>query len=345
MRKAVVIAGSYYGRKTIHGLLRSRGIHISQHRVSQSLSRVSPSAVRARRHFSSRHFNPLPYHALFYGEKLHLDQNEKLNRFGVTHILAVDGFSRKIVGLITIPIKNPIAIYHALLRPLLLSSGMWEQLRVDHGTEFSLIITIQKYLAQLFPRQYRHHHFSVLQSTSTQNHRVERLRVEINQRVNYPLKRILVRMEGNGMIDLSNPIIKFCVSYCSISVTSPALLTFVASWNNHRISGSSGGIPNVLAASRHNTTLLLSSQIPTTDQAINLFTINGGSLTPESPFGHDPLGRYPHLQKLRERDFRNAYPSPADIFCNVLHSDGAAFTNYVLFFIQLTGRFSSFIET
>lgn len=44
--------------------------------------------------------------AAYYGEKLHIDQNEKLNRFRVTHILTVDRYSRKIVGLITIPCKN-----------------------------------------------------------------------------------------------------------------------------------------------------------------------------------------------------------------------------------------------
>lgn len=170
---------------------------------------------------------------------------------------------------------------------------------------------------------------------STQNHRVEWLWVKINQRVNYPIKQILVRMEGNGMIDLSNNVVKFCASYCTISVLSPALQTFVASWNNHRISGSSGGVPNVLAASRNNITPLLSSQIPTTDEAINLFTSNGSHLTPESSFGEDPLAGYPLLQKLWERDFHSAFPSATDVLCNVFHSDGVSFIGYVHFFYSV----------
>lgn len=52
--------------------------------------------------------DPLPYRVNHFGEKLHLDQNEKCVMFGITHVVAVDGYSRKIVGLITIPKKNPI---------------------------------------------------------------------------------------------------------------------------------------------------------------------------------------------------------------------------------------------
>lgn len=90
-----------------------------------------------------RHLNPPPYTARFSGDKLHLDQNEKLAMYGVTHFVAVDGFSRKIVGMITIPVKNPIAIYSALMKPLLESCGLWQQVRVDHGTEFTLVLTVQ----------------------------------------------------------------------------------------------------------------------------------------------------------------------------------------------------------
>ena len=78
-------------------------------------------------------------------------------------------------------------------------------------------------MGTLQPHHHRHHRFSVLQSTSTQNHRVERLWVEINQRVNYPIKKILLSLEENGTIDLSCSVTKFCVSYCTINVLAPAL--------------------------------------------------------------------------------------------------------------------------
>ena len=60
------------------GLLSSCNIHVSQERVRQSLSRVSPAYHLSRMVGAERHINPIPYKAEYFGHKLHLDQNEKL---------------------------------------------------------------------------------------------------------------------------------------------------------------------------------------------------------------------------------------------------------------------------
>ena len=57
--------------------------------------------------FHFRLLNPIPYYAQYYGHKLHVDQNEKLVRYGVTHVAAAGG---KLINIITMPIKNPIVI-------------------------------------------------------------------------------------------------------------------------------------------------------------------------------------------------------------------------------------------
>jgi len=163
---------------------------------------------------------------------VHFDQNEKLAMYGVTHVMAVDGFSRKIVGMITIPVKNSVAIYHTLMQPLLYQYGLWQQVRTDRGTEFALVVTAPWYLAQ---RRQWQHRFPVLQSTSRQNHRVERMWPEVNQRINYPVKRILVQMEGSDELDMTNSITKFCVSWVTINVIEMAISDFVDAWNAHRI--------------------------------------------------------------------------------------------------------------
>lgn len=46
-------------------------------------------------------------------------------------MVAADGYSHKMVGLITIPPKNAILIHNLLFRPLLLTDELWNQ-----GTEF-----------------------------------------------------------------------------------------------------------------------------------------------------------------------------------------------------------------
>ena len=60
--------------------------------------------------------NPIPYHADYFGHKLHLDQNEKLAMFGVTHVMAIDGYSNKIVGWASMPFKNNCIIYDEVFR-------------------------------------------------------------------------------------------------------------------------------------------------------------------------------------------------------------------------------------
>ena len=141
--------------------------------------------------------------------------------YGVTHVIAVDDFSREVVRCITIPVKNPIAIYDLLFRPILVEEGIWDQVRVDHGTEFFLILAVQNHLANLRTRQ---DHPAYMQTTSTNNHRVERLWPEINHRVNYPIKEILVDMEASSIINMQDEATKFCVSWISIQVASVGLI-------------------------------------------------------------------------------------------------------------------------
>jgi len=69
-----------------------------------------------------RNFNPLPYHAEYFGHKLHMDQNEKLVMFGVVHVLAVDGYSSKIVAWKSMPVKNNLTIYDTVFRYVLHTS-------------------------------------------------------------------------------------------------------------------------------------------------------------------------------------------------------------------------------
>ena len=80
------------------------------------MSNVTPAYIEHRQQHTYRLMNPIPYYAQYHGHKLHLDQNEKLIRFGVTHVAASDGYSGKLLGIISMPVKNPIAIYDELYR-------------------------------------------------------------------------------------------------------------------------------------------------------------------------------------------------------------------------------------
>ena len=107
--------GPSYGRKVMTGFLSSHGFRIAQIRVGKSLKRVNPRYHSRRRNSTHRSINPIPS-ARYFGEKLHIDQNEKLIAFGVTHVCAVNGFSGKIIGFISMPVKSNSIIYEKLYR-------------------------------------------------------------------------------------------------------------------------------------------------------------------------------------------------------------------------------------
>ena len=49
--------------------------------------------------------NPIPHRSDYFGHKLHINQNEKIVMYGVTHVVAIDGHSRFIPAGSTMPIK------------------------------------------------------------------------------------------------------------------------------------------------------------------------------------------------------------------------------------------------
>lgn len=98
--------------RCMHGLLRAEGVRVCQQRVGDSLRRTFPFQHSIIRRNVRVAVNPVPYRANYFGEKLNFDQNENLVMYGVTHVLAVDGYSRKIVR------KNPITIYNTVIMQL-----------------------------------------------------------------------------------------------------------------------------------------------------------------------------------------------------------------------------------
>ena len=66
------------------GYLQSKGIKVSENKVATSLKRVAPESYQRRRQNTLDRVNPVQYAALYFGHKLHIDQNEKLKMYGMT---------------------------------------------------------------------------------------------------------------------------------------------------------------------------------------------------------------------------------------------------------------------
>jgi len=89
---------------------------IGEKSVGNALAKVCPHYHQRRQTNTACAVNPIPYRADYFGHKLHMDQNEKLIMYGVTHVAAIDGHSRFVVCGITLPIKNNGAIYENVYR-------------------------------------------------------------------------------------------------------------------------------------------------------------------------------------------------------------------------------------
>ena len=106
-----------YGRRTLTRVLASEGLKAGEKRVAESLRLVSPLYSQACRHSVARMTNPGTYQADYFGQKLHIDQNEKNVMFRAMHICAVEGFSCKIVAFTTMPIKTTTLFTRQCIRP------------------------------------------------------------------------------------------------------------------------------------------------------------------------------------------------------------------------------------
>lgn len=91
-------------------------MQVSVQTINRVLKENNPAAFKARKHDTLDRTNPKPYFALNFGYKGHIDQNEKLVRYGVVHAVLRDGYSGYIENWITLPSKNPIKLYSQFYR-------------------------------------------------------------------------------------------------------------------------------------------------------------------------------------------------------------------------------------
>lgn len=267
------------------------------------------------------------------GHKLHLDQNEKLVMFGVTHVLAIDGFSSQIVAYNTMPVKNNLTIYQKVYREAVIKNGMWDQIRVDHGKEFYMCLYIQELLSR---HRYNINRQPYVQTKSSRNLKVERIWPEINNRVNYPLKEALLQLQDQEVINMEDNTTKFCVSNLTCQVSSIGLERTVLSWNAHRIAGK--GIPNILA--KGGCPARISEELlPQASVVADMYQQDVGScLTRTSTFGTDPFSCEEDRSQAEE-EFADHYPDITQCFDQAANYDFTPFKEAILHLINVTRHY------
>lgn len=320
------------------GYVQAKGLKVSERRLRHLLPSVAPIGHQLRQTSSNERRNPATYIARYFGHKLHLDQNEKLVNYGVTYVFARDGYSGKIVGCTIMPRKNNRLIYENLYRKMILEYGLWDQVRVDHGREFYLVLFVHEYLRSSGRGDPQI--TSYVQTTSTNNHIIERIWVELNHRVTYPLKRVIVSMDDQGTIDMNCSVTKFVVSTVLLRVCEVGMNRMVAAWNDHPIPRR--GIPNRLQDEQYHTCRIHASEVPDGDSVVQQYRQQGGQITDPADFGNDPIHDDASLLRQREaRWLEECGMSVSDIFSQVISGNPAPLENAIISYKRITTELTS----
>ena len=171
----------------------------------------------------------MPYKAPYFGYKGHFDQNQKLAQcYGCIYVLVVDECSRLIAGFASMSVKNPILIYVFVIRRALITYGIWDQIRTDHGTKFCLTLFVQKLLSYYTGNKER---ALFIKTPLTRNYVAVKIWPEVNSRENYPIKLAMNDIVERNNIDVLDPVMKHCISWVTMYVSKPGIEHFVRTWN------------------------------------------------------------------------------------------------------------------
>ena len=99
-------------------LAQKHKVNVTQKKVGNALRSVALNYHARHQTDTARHVNSVPYRADYFGYKLHVDQNEKFEIYGLMHVVAIDGHYRYITFGVTVPRKNNKVIYAEVYRLL-----------------------------------------------------------------------------------------------------------------------------------------------------------------------------------------------------------------------------------
>lgn len=100
------------------------------------------------------------------------------------------------------------------------------------------------------------------------------------------------------------------------------------------------GVPNVLMSQRNNARKLHGNFLPSSTQAVQMYTSSGGMLTEPSQFGTDPIAHSVQKKFIRQTSFSHKYPSFDHIFNEIVNGNSLPFKTALLCFIDITKRLS-----
>ena len=234
---------SRYGSVMMWGHLRSLNIYVTRQKVRNSLMRVSPLAVEARRSsaIARRVYNVLSSNILWHIDGLHCLIRWKMVIHG-----GIDGFSRRIVYL-NISDNNRAATVYAYFYRAVMECGWPSHVRSDKGGE-----NVDVARAMLDHRGPSH-----ITGSSVHNQRIERLWRDTSNCVGHLYYALFYELEDSGLLDINNDADVFSLHFVFLPRINRQLDHFQHAWNRHPLRTESGLTPlqlwnrGLLSASTH----------------------------------------------------------------------------------------------
>lgn len=216
-----------YGYRMMRSFLSTRGIHIQEWRIRQSMRRVDPLGVAyrwARSIHRRRYKVPCP------NSLWHIDSYHALIRWKLIIHGGVDGFSRLIVYLKCSQNNRSETVLGSFLHACS-TLGVPSRVRSDRGGENVLVA--------LFMVMYRGvSRGSHITGTSVHNQRVERMWRDVYTSCINLYYHLFYIMEDKGMLDIENEVHLFSLHFVYLPRINRQLCEFIQSWNYHPLSSS-----------------------------------------------------------------------------------------------------------
>jgi len=132
--------GPNYGGRMLLGALKAHhpGWHWSRDAVYAVLRSCNPAAHAARRDWAFHRIGREHYFAPYFGYSVHIDLACKIQEYHLFVFAALDGCSRRVLGLCALTNKMPITVYEDACLPVLREHGMPDQMVTDKGSEFQI---------------------------------------------------------------------------------------------------------------------------------------------------------------------------------------------------------------
>ena len=213
------------GSKNLVGYLAARNIKVPRQRVRESLKRVDPLGVAARK---CRSIHRRVYCVSRPLALWHFDGNHKLVRWRLVIHGCVDGFSRIPVYLDCHTNNKACTVLQSFLCAVH-EWGLPSRVRSDMGGEN---IDVIEYMLNKRGTG----RGSALVGRSVHNQRIERLWRDVYSDVLDLFYGIFMSMENIGILDPINELDLWCLHFCFCDVINKKLKSWVNAWIRHPLS-------------------------------------------------------------------------------------------------------------